>query len=61
MEFIEPRNIIELKKLRICIKKIKIGRELEKLEQIIFNSYEGSNKLTEKIVNREKNHKIVSK
>ena len=59
VELIEPRNIIELKKLRLCIKDIKISRELEKFNKIIEFSFDGSKKLTERIINLRKSSNIL--
>ena len=54
MELIKPKDINELKELTICIKKINTAKETEKEKQIIQNSLEGSNKLTERIVKAKK-------
>ena len=60
LELIEPKNINELKKLRTCIKKIKMTSELAKANLIIMKAFEGSNKLMEKIVNKKKSSNVLS-
>jgi len=51
LELIEPRDLNELKLLRMCIEKIKIAKESEKANKNILNSYQGSYNLFEKIIN----------
>jgi len=57
LELIEPRDLNELKLLRMCIEKVKIAKESERANQIILNSYQGSYNLFEKIITLEKNTK----
>ena len=60
LELIQPKDINELKELRLCIKKINIAKETEKEKQIIQNSFEGSSKLTERIYKGNQLTKIDS-
>ena len=61
IELIEPSNIEELKKLRLCIEKIKISKIENKANQIINNSYKGSINLTARLKNDNKTAKIIPK
>ena len=61
LEFVDANNLDELKKLRLCIKKMKIEKELEKTRIINLNSYKGSVKLTEKLLPDNNTSKIVKK
>ena len=60
-DLIDPSNLNELKNLRVCIEKIKMGRKVEKENKVIANAFEGSKKLTEKIINRKKPYKNFNK
>ena len=51
----------ELKKLRLCIEKIKISKIENKANQIINNSYKGSINLTARLKNDNKTAKIIPK
>tara|TARA_Y100001970_G_C14138295_1_gene805623 strand:- start:531 stop:890 length:360 start_codon:yes stop_codon:yes gene_type:complete len=61
LELIEPKDVNELKKLRLCIKKINNKKEIEKAKQIIQDSFDGSKKLVERIVHSKKFPKIDQK
>ena len=58
LELMAPKDVNELNKLRFCIKKINTKKEIEKAKQIIQDSFDGSKKLAERIVNRKKLSKI---
>ena len=57
-EFIEPSDLNDLNRLRMCIEEIKITKENEKANKIILNSYQGSYNLYEKIINLRKISKV---
>ena len=57
-KLIEPSDLNDLKRLRMCIEEIKITKENEKANKIILNSYQGSYNLYEKIINLRKISKV---
>ena len=61
LKLIEPRDLNDLKELRMCIKKIKLLKKDEKTKQIIILSYKGSSNLSEKILNWDNSTKVNPK
>ena len=60
LELKDPKNLEDLIKLRLCIRKINKVKEFEKESKIIQYAFEGSKNLTEKITLAKKNTKIIS-
>ncbi len=60
LELIKPKDFNELKKLRLCLKRIKDIQDFEKANKIILNSFEGSKKLTDKFNSRKNSYSVES-